>query len=111
GFTENQHQGSLYVVDIRDWRARLVIFRIFERRRFEPGWLKEREISGVPPIGPARDIALRNSRSETCRLADCPVRQQAAAAAARYAEFFLVDITAPDHFIHASHQVFIVVAR
>src|SRR5436853_3594495 len=65
GFTENQHQRGLYVVDIGDWGARFVILRIFKRRRFEPGWLKEREISGVPPVGPARDITLRNGRRES----------------------------------------------
>ena len=96
GFTENQHQGSLYVVDIGDWRARLVIFRIFERRRFEPGWLKEREISGVPPVGPVGDVALGNGRRESSCLSDRPIRQQSTAAAAGYAEFLLVDIAALD---------------
>ena len=40
-----------------------------------------------------------------------PIRQQAATAAAGNAKLLLVDVTSPDQFIDAEHQIFIIVAR
>ena len=77
----------------------------------KPGRLKEREVRRVPPIGPARDVALRNGRGKTRRLTDHPVRQQAAAAAAGHAQLLLVDVAALNHLIDAGHQIFVIVAR
>ena len=73
--------------------------------------LEEREVGGVPPIGPARDVALRDGRGETIRLPDDPIRQQSAAAAAGYAKFLVVDVSALNEFIDSEHQVFVIVAR
>ena len=60
---------------------------------------------------PARDVALRDRGRESRRMADHPVGQQSAAAAAGYAKFLVVDVTSLDHFIDPGHQVFEIVAR
>src|SRR5215213_3377153 len=56
--TEDQHQWGLDLVDVSDRRAPAIIFRIFERRRLEPRRLEESEVSRVPPVRPACDVAL-----------------------------------------------------
>ena len=72
--------------------------------------MKQSEVRRVPPIRPARDVALRHRRRETSRVPDDPVRQQPAAAPAGDTEFLLVDKPALDRFIHADHEVFEIVA-
>src|SRR6185369_2851623 len=96
--------------DVSDRRATSIVFRILERRRLEPRRLEEREISGVPPVRPARDIALRNCRCKTRRLRDGPVSQQTATAAARHTHLLLIDVAALDQLIDAGHQIFVIVA-
>src|SRR5689334_15119759 len=55
---KNQHQRRLDLVDVSDRRTPAIVFRIFKRRRLEPGWLEEREVSRVPPVSPVSDVAL-----------------------------------------------------
>src|SRR6185369_3675459 len=107
---KDQHQRRLDLVDVSDRRAASIVFRILERRRLEPRRLEEREISGVPPVRPARDIALRNCRCKTRRLRDGPVSQQTATAAARHTHLLLIDVAALDQLIDAGHQIFVIVA-
>ena len=111
GLTQNKHHRRLHILDISDGRARFEILFLIERRPFEPGRLKQGEVRCVPPMRPARDVALRYCRREASGMSDHPVRQQPAAAAASDAEFFVVDVTALDHFIDAGHQIFKIIAR
>ena len=62
-------------------------------------------------MDPARDVALRHGRGKTRRLPNHPIREQTTAASAGHAQFFVVDIAALDHLIHAGHEIFVIVAR
>src|SRR5207247_2775062 len=110
GLTQNKHQPRLHILDISDWRALFEILFLIERRPFEPGRLKQGEVRCVPPMRPARDVALRYCRREASGMSDHPVRQQPATAAASDAELFVVDVTALDHFIDARHQIFKIIS-
>src|SRR5580700_3052701 len=57
-FAEHEHQRRRDIADVADRRACAVVARILERRRAEPLWVEEREVRRIPPVGPARDIAL-----------------------------------------------------
>ena len=76
---------------------------------FEPVRLKEGKVSRVPPVFPARDVALGHAGGEPLCVRDHPIGEQAAAASARDAELFVIDVTALDHFIDAAHEVLIVI--
>src|SRR4051794_21606638 len=110
GLTEYQHQRRLDFVDVSDRRSSYIILRIFKRRRLEPRRLKERKVGRVPPVRPARDVALRYCRRETRRLGNGPVRQETTAAAASHTHLLVVDVTALDHLINTGHQILVVVA-
>src|SRR6266550_4286448 len=57
-FTEHEHHWRLHVLNISDGRPRLEIVGIIKRRRFKPVRLEEGKVSRVPPVFPARDVAL-----------------------------------------------------
>src|SRR5262249_3468639 len=73
GFAQHEHERSLDVLDIGDWRALHIILRILKRRGLEPRGLVEGEVGGVPPVSPTGDIALRNGSSKAVGMADDPV--------------------------------------
>src|SRR5438477_11953957 len=98
-FTEHEHYWRLHVLNISDGRPRLEIVGIIKGRGFEPVRLKESEVSRVPPVFPARDVALGHAGGEPLRVRDHPIGEQAAAASASNAELFVIDVTALDHFI------------
>src|SRR5256885_10510493 len=53
---------------------------------------------------------MRTIRSEMIDMTNHPFSHQPATAAASDAEFFVVDVTALDHFIDAGHQIFKIIA-
>src|SRR5207253_3838704 len=70
----------------------------------------EGEVGGVPPVFPARDVALSHPGGKPLRVRDDPISEQAASAAASNAKFFVIDVTALNHFIDAAHEVLIIIA-
>src|SRR5438105_42645 len=82
GFAQNKHHRRFHILDVSDWRARFEVLLRIERRSLEPEWLKQGEVRRVPPMRPARDVALRNCGREASGMADHPVGEQSAAAAA-----------------------------
>src|SRR5207248_9209427 len=60
----------------------LEILGIIKGRCFEPVRLKQGEVSRVPPVFPARDVALGHAGGEPLRVRDHPIGEQAAAASA-----------------------------
>src|SRR5207248_2768640 len=100
----------LHVLNITDGRASLEIVGIIEGRGFEPVWLKEGEVGRVPPVFPARDVALGHAGGKPLRVCDYPVGEQTAAATTSNAKLFVIDVTALDHFIDAPHEVLIIIA-
>src|SRR4029077_11227452 len=81
-----------------------------EWRPSKPSRLEEREVSRVPPVFPAGDIALRDGCSKAPSLSNHPVRQQSAAASAGDTKFFVVDVAAFYYVIDAGDQIFVIVA-
>src|SRR5215510_5789484 len=64
-FAQDEHERRLHLVDVSDRRAgfEIAVF-VVERRILRPVWLEKSEISRVPPVGPVRDIALRDRGGE-----------------------------------------------
>src|ERR1017187_7056307 len=91
--SQYEHHRSVDILDVRDGRALDVVLRVVERRRLEPVRLEKREVRGVPPRSPVRDIALRHRRVKAMGLRDCPVRQQSTATATGDAQLVGIDVT------------------
>ena len=110
-FAQDEHEGRRHVLDVSYGRARLEILFLIKRRALEPIGLEKSEVRRVPPVGPARDVALSHRCGEAGCLSHHPIGQQSTAASAGHAHFLFIDIAAPDQFIHAGHQIFVIVAR
>src|SRR5215472_1992889 len=111
GFAQHKQDRGVDILHKCNGGAAGIVLRILEGRCFEPEWLKESEIGGIPPRGPVRNVALRDGRGEPIRVRDCPVGEHTATAAAGYTEFLRVDVPTFEDFVHADHQVAVVVAR
>src|SRR5205814_6345769 len=104
-FTEHEHHRRLHVLNITNGRASLEIVGIIEGRGFEPVWLKEGEVGRVPPVFPARDVALGHAGAKPLHVCDDPVGEQTTAATTSNAKLVGIDTTALDHFYDAPHSV------
>src|SRR5207253_5729716 len=78
---------------------------------FKPGRLEQGEIRRIPPCAPACDVSLRNRRGKSGGMSYYPVREQPTSAAAGYSQFLFIDIATVNQFIHADHQIFVIVTR
>src|SRR5207249_11101558 len=107
-FAENEHHRGLHILDVSERRSCLELLLAIKWRRLEPVRLEESQISRVPPIFPARDVALRNRCGKSVRLSHNPVREQTAAASTGLTKFFIFDIPALYLVIHPFHQIFII---
>src|SRR5271166_3155750 len=92
-------------------RAFLEIGLAFPGRAAEPIGSELGEVGGVPEVLPIGDGALRNGRFETIRMADHPIGEYAAAAAAGNRQLVGIHPAALDQVVHTSHQILVVVAR
>src|SRR5207253_8989803 len=92
-------------------RTFFVVAFVFPRSAAEPGRLELGEVGGVPEASPIGDGSLGHSSFENIRMADDPVRQQAAAAAASDAHAIGIHPSAGDQVVYSGHQILIIVAR
>src|ERR1700741_1560173 len=72
-------------------------------------WREKSEIRRKPPRGPVGNVTLRYSGREAIGMGDCPVGENAPAAATSHGEFLGIDVAALYEFVHAGHEVAIIV--
>src|SRR5260370_42023943 len=107
----DQHQWRADLVDISDRRTLFVVGFLFPRSAAEPGGLELGEVGGVPEVAPVGDGSLRHGSFENISMANDPVRQQTAAAAAGDAHPIRIHPSAGDQVVYSGHQILVVVAR